>query len=379
MNKKIKIIIICISIIFICSIIALVFYINNKNADKKKIKEVTKQTDEKWTKYKEEKTNNKIYFYKNENDEIIATLDIQDDKYENNGVYYCKDSNCKIYDVNNKYAFIYDYDSYYFFDYKNNLIRKSNLNDSYKEIKIASYNDKIYGLILENENDKFGFYYLNTDNLSIDFNYDFFNDNYVTLNKENIIGYKYEDSYNNSFIINIKNGNILYESKYDINVINNKNNLYYYIMDENKMDIYNNELKKILNEEEINKFGVSDKGNIIISNSNYFDMYNNNGVFIKKSKEYKEILLILNDYVVVIDNDNYLKIIDYDSNLVHSFEEVKDNYFFNSEFSGLYKKDNKYGIYLIFENREVGKSYEYYFIPKTKKYGVIEENILNDN
>ena len=83
---------------------------------------------------------------------------------------------------------------------------------------------------------------------------------------------------------------------------------------------------------------------------------------IKNSKKYDKVCFLIKDYAVVID-DNYLKIVNYDGNVLAKYDNMS-NYSLNYDASGWKKIDDKEGIYLVILN-EKNEEKEYYYVPKS--------------
>lgn len=160
------------------------------------------------------------------------------------------------------------------------------------------------------------------------------------------------------------------------------NYLYFVISNPNdnskgNVQIYNDKLELLL--DKVNKYGITDNGNIMVTKDNKnFDIYDKNGNLIKTSKEYSEIKLIVNNYVAIID-DGYLKLIDYNEKEVAKFTEWNDKMTFHTLLSGYYIDNSTKvsGVYLVIEDESIpdgtkGRGKEYYYGTDTKEVGVIE-------
>ena len=82
--------------------------------------------------------------------------------------------------------------------------------------------------------------------------------------------------------------------------------------------------------------------------------------------------MLFNDYVVVIDNDDYLKLINYDGNVITKFCKITDGLVFNETLSTTEKLDNETIINLVVEDTTLDensneKYIKYYYNIDTKE------------
>lgn len=404
-GKK-KLVLIIIFIIALILALLFIYFINNKPAKKKSkiIITTTKKEQRNWITpsgtagtidFYYNELNNYIYGYKPE--DVIG----KDYLLQNStklGTYNCTNANCKVMEEISlsTYKIVYD-GQYYYYDIKNNKSKKLNLSydSAYNEMSVINNDDNIIGIYVCKNNNIFAIYDEQKERFVTDFIYSQVDINPEITNQGYILVTKQSDTStdksinNDSILLDYKNN---YKPVFEVknaylSLISNNDFVYYksYIMAESKAVIYNSKFKKILNGDEYNLTGISEKGNIAVSNNGdtTFSVYNDNGTLIKKSKVYNNVEVISNDYVVVIDTDNYLKIVDYDGNVVAKFIEMTDNYKLHYLLSGWYTTDNKNGIYVVVENKNIeygtkGSGLEYYYIPSTKEKGVIETEGVGD-
>lgn len=136
-----------------------------------------------------------------------------------------------------------------------------------------------------------------------------------------------------------------------------------------------------------------DNGNVMYIEGNKFYTYDSKTNKITESKKYKSVKLISKEYIVVVDNDDYLKVLDLNGKEKAKLVKVTDDMVVHDFLSGWYEQDKKAGIYVVVEdsrvtcddlsdkmkeeagcNLEYGPEslgYEYYYIPKTGETGKI--------
>ena len=345
---------------------------------------------------KREKSGIKISLYKTYENEYIFFFYSKEtgknyyetDEYTKVGEYECYSYNCKYKDGFDNSIIVYDED-YILYDINTKKETKLDLNaDSTNDVRFIYYDKKVYGLQVA-KYDKYAYFDLSKKKYITDFEYSGFNyDGALKINK--IVGYKITDSdeigmYMNAdyYLINIKNGKIEYEagntSSFQTKELNN--HIYYtkYVVTDNEQggyEIYNDKFEKIA--ENVIMFGLINNGNIMIKNKNTFSIYNSKGNLVKESKEYTEIMLIVDNYIAVID-DGYLKLIDSNEKEVANFTSWNENMRFHSMISGYYTDTTSkvYGVYLVVEDESIpegtkGRGKEYYYGTENGKTGVIE-------
>lgn len=397
-NKKIWVVLIVLLLIIFCFVYLFVNMNNDKKNEKKKEenkKTTTKaKTNDNW--YIPNGTENKINVY-------ISLLDgypniIKDDEdsyfkssneYKILNSYLCTSKTCKGYGISQNSGEVIIYDNgYVIYDYNKNRAMKLKIpNALYNSVEFLSYEGKKYGLAVSNINNLYAFYSFEKEEFTTEFKYtNIFSFEEAGLADGNIsVAIAEDGNYEVSkyYIVSYDTGEVKKESNAYLGSFGNKNHVYYYEnfseMDGYEAIIYNDSFKKVLDEELYQLFAVTSSGNLIVKNKdeNTFSIYTKNGKLIKKSKEYKEIGVVSNDYISVIDTDDYLKIVNIDGNVAAKFIKMTDNYIFHTMLSGWYKQNGKDGIYLVLENTDIeygnkGSGLEYYYIPKTKEKGVIE-------
>ena len=343
-----------------------------------------------------QKSGLKILLYKSVNSEYISSYNssldsknyYDNDNFTNIGNYECYSNNCIYKDGYGNLILVYD-DGFILYDINTKEEVKLNIDvDSSNNIRFIYYDKKAYGLSVLNNN-KFAYYDLNQNKYITGFEYSGFNSD-GALKFNMIIGYKMSDfddigmySDGNYYLINVKNGNIEYNT--DIiryfGALELNNHIYYskLVVDNevSNREIYNDKLVRIV--DNVKNVGLIDNGNIMIENDkNGFNIYNSTGNLVKESKEYTKIMLIVDNYVAVIDN-GYLKLIDSNEKEVANFTSWNDNMKFHSMISGYYNDSTSkvHGVYLVVEDESIpdgtkGRGKEYYYGTENGEVGVIE-------
>lgn len=327
-----------------------------------------------------------------EYDSINASKYFNDEFYELIYIYECAEKSCDVLDYFDEKILIKD-KNVKIFNYKTKKVEKEIDLSKYKYeyIQFAYYNDKIYGLIISNENYKYAFYSLDKNKLMTGFDYDeidFYNS--PTLTKGYLFANKtilYDDE-NDKYIydyvkIDMDTGKVTatkrlettsdWDDRYYIR--GNENSIYIvlggYFTDNYK--IYDENFKELFKGKSFKDFNVLKNGNVVLVNeNNTYSIYNYSETNLFTSKEYKSIPVLTEEYAGVVDNDDYVKIVDYEDNVKAVFEKFNSKtMFFHSMISGYYKN----GIYLVIEEENAKNGMnckEYYWQPNTNKKGVEE-------
>lgn len=133
-------------------------------------------------------------------------------------------------------------------------------------------------------------------------------------------------------------------------------------------------------------------GNVMYIKDNKFYTYDSKTGKITDSRKYKSVELISDEYIVVVDNDDYLKVLDLNGKEKAKLVKITDDMIVHTLLSGWYEQDKKAGIYVVVEDPSVTcdnlsekmkenagcnseydteLGYEYYYIPKTGEIGKI--------
>ena len=382
-NNKLKYIKIISILVILLLLFLLVFLIltHDNNTDKKvPITTTTKKIKkEVWNTPYGNKGIANIY-YDEENKSL--TIENNEEKNKIKYTYKCSNSDCVIEKLYEElgYTLIYD-GGYILYNYKDDLYMniKLSVND-YKTVRLIYYDKIIYGYVITNNDNLSAVYNKKLERQVTDYKY--------SLDYNNLYGspeviddnYILSDS-SNYYLISLRTGKEKYtinKEEYSLKSIGANNSVYYIKEYDNTSEICNKYLKPII-KGRYNNYGVNSKGNIIVdAKNNKYSIYNRKGTLIKTSKEYKKIIKIVNDYVIVLDNDNYLKIVDYDGRLLAKFIKYNNNLIINYELSGIYKKGEYERIRIIIEDTSKKQFSEYYYVPKTKKSGIIKLDNVDD-
>ena len=285
-------------------------------------------------------------------------------------VYNCKTANCKAIENTNYNLLIKDED-YYIINLKSQTKVKINNLDNITNIQINDDENKVYGFILDNKE----FFNLELNKTTIKLNNDETFGSFLPFLNAIVV------NNNDGLIKNINNNNIIFTTKnyiVDINLIN-LNQHYYYLVTTDPVDQTNNLYDKNWNLKLSNFHEYNILNNqLIINDENYIYTYNEKIEKIKQSKKYQLVGNILDQYIIVIDN-NDLNLINYNEELIHKFTTLNDKTTYHKYLSGYYEENNIKGIYAVVEDKTLGKNnngeplgYEYYFDPENNQSGKIK-------
>ncbi len=107
-------------------------------------------------------------------------------------------------------------------------------------------------------------------------------------------------------------------------------------------------------------FKVSKENNLLLREGGQFKEYNIDEQVLYESKEYQDFDF-WRDYIVVVDSDRMLKIIDERENVIHEIEQLPDDYFIHWPLSYMDEKDR---IYIVVETNEVTNEEKQKYITK---------------
>lgn len=379
-SLKIILIIIIMTTIFLFMLLKI-----NKRENKVDIVTTTKKKTSSWYVPSGDKNRINIFMYKIDGSLSFTTEDskeslIKDKNYKLIGAYNCKLESCEAYGYNTDQGevVIYD-DDYIIYKYYKNLAKNTKMQVAkYNTIDIMSFNGKDYGLAVSNVNSFYSFYDLKEEKFTTDFKYSNILVNETACLKDgNMIAAN--ESEGKYYVVSYKDGNVKKTSEKYLGSFGNDKAVYYYEQQaevfEADANILTSNFKKIF-DQTYDKYAVTSSGNLILKDkkTETFSIYTPDGKRVKTSKEYKEISIILNDYIVVIDKDDYLKIVDIDGNVIEKYIKLDKNVFL-PELSGYITYDGKSGIYLKTEDLSSNSYLIYYYIIDTKQKGVIEINL----
>lgn len=294
--------------------------------------------------------------------------------------YTCKSLDCKTitYSYN---ILIKDSDGYHLINPKTKKEIATKLDYSkYERIDIVDSNSTVYGFVL---NDKY-FYSVKSNKNTIEINdkKEYFVVNYTGYPLNVILVQDSEAGI--THLYDMGNGNLThtFNTIYSVNKLQLFGKDYIITESDEYYSIYTSDFKLVF-DKVLNYKVTNDKLYIIFADkiNNYY-AYDNNFNVIFESKSYKMVDQFVEDYVIVIDNEDYLKLINIDEVDVHTFVKLNDNMIYHNLLSGYYEENNKNGIYVVVEDDTLNhdddkltQGYEYYYIPTTGESGKIRTEI----
>lgn len=343
------------------------------------------------------KSGDKIFLYKYKQDNIyqdsmtretiktdaylVSTYDNEYGNFILVDTYECLNKECAgyHYSENLNKALIKD-GEYYLYDFSNKNKTKLNINDSnISNIRFVENSSKVFGLYVTKESGKSAFYNLDSNTFVTKYEYGLM----YALDSINSV---FASSNNNTVLINPNSGSIekTINGLESISEVHINGNTYYqaYPVSEGpnySRVVLNSNLDRIIsnaNDEMVSTFN-SDSTITMSNNSNHFYTYDINGNLIYTSKEYKSIVKILKDYVVAINNEDDLVILNRSDEVLTTLLKVTSQYHLHPLMSGWYTTNGKNGIYILVEDSNIpygteGSGLEYYYIPETAETGVIK-------
>ena len=379
-----------------------------------------------------------IYTYKySNNDDIIYDYNIYTDRkssYEDRDTAIDKNSLKKVgsitclteecepvgYAYSNKYVLINESnDTLSLYDYTNNkLIYNSKKSDYYTENSGIEETSDSYGLLMDNNNNAYGFFENYQDNDVWYTNiYSLLSNKYYSkiegasnivslVHHSSVINKRYypvtlnygaEDKDEKDIIIDLTTGKKISTLNGVVNeIIELKNGSYILVSGEKGYICDINGNVKIDNVEAgaYNMSVYYNSNKLVVTRDKKFYVYDSNLKLIKTSKAYKEILIVDKDYVLVLDGTK-LQLVDHNDKILTTFftDYNEDKYTIHTLLSGWYTDQGKNGIYIVVgvknanikyedvkkynkdltkENFDgMDKGYEYYYIPTTNETGKI--------
>lgn len=342
-------------------------YLNDCKVDNKKVKysygeEQEEIIGKEITIYKINNENNYISY----DDEASANSEVV-------GMVTCKEEECEVINIYEKYVIVKEDNKHYLYDYENNTMEFGpfDIFNSFEDL-ILAHNNKLYGIIYSENNSK--------NIYSIEASKTLKNiqgvllDSSLGLDTTMMYKYGYAIFKNNNVyeFINLNTGNVSYSITGTLNsfIEDTANNIVYittYNSNNKKITIYNSNGKKLFDGKEFNYIRLFDN-NIVVSDDNRYYIYDSKLKLKLTSKEYNNILSIYDDFIVVIDNE-YLQIVNLEDQILATYDLKWDStYTFNTMLSGKTSVDNQDIIYIVVETSS--ESYRYYYIPSTKEFGL---------
>ena len=346
------------------------------------------------------KSGDKIYLYKKEN--------IQDGNDKNTGIVYrnktyfvfndvnntdgftlldtyeCETKECKGYDYSDKNNKIIIFDgNYYLYDINSKNKQEINIEKiEYNDISYVENSKKVYGISLRKKGKNYdtgvAFFSIESNNTITDYKYG-------QLYALDSVGYVLASSNTGTDLINYINGNVekTIAGLASINEIYINGVAYYYASVVSEGPNYasvvlNNNLDRIVSFDDYNGvFNTDATITVQKNNDKHFYIYDLNGNLIRTSNEYKQVLKIVKDFVIVLTNDDDLVLLNKNDELLTTFLHVTDKHYLHPLISGWYTTNGKHGIYFVVGDNDIpygtmGSGLEYYYIPETGETGVIK-------
>ena len=323
------------------------------------------------------------------------------DKPDKTYTFKCKNADCEILVVESdlKAAIIRDDKEIDVFDFINNKYAALNLEfEDFENVFTSYYDGEIIGLITsknygttEDTDYKQSFYIIDKDEYLKDSNgnnymFDYFSSGLAReLSLGKIIAYNYDTETNivDTSIINVKDGSVYKkfneENAIFYTAIGNNGKVYFEKANQMQLDsiaIYTKDFKEISKEPK--KYSAFSNGNLVLTTDNKtFKIYGENGEELKTSKEYKSIINIIEDYIIVLDKDDYIKLVNKDEKEITKITKKEKNYEILDRKSDYYYKDGEKCVAVVVEDTSVeegteGKGIEFYYNPKTKEISTVK-------
>ncbi len=302
------------------------------------------------------------------------------DIYTNEGSYYCKEQSdycntlaftiktetldAKVLDIDNNSYILYKDNGLKLYDINKKEISKIDLEDTYNTYNLVlDENDKLMGVVYKGIDSEYSAYYNLTTNKKM------YENKYTSINSTNTSDYlSAYGGENQSFLLNAKEekeefvsskfDNLNCGTYYSVNKLNEK-----YIYFENEgcesyiiKNIYANNKKLLVKDIHSNYISVYDNYLYILDN-NILKKYDVDGNVITTVNVNKDkVKQIINNYLIYIDNNNYLSIMNID-NTKENKQVIKwnENKYTYDDFSTYYTKeelkeldkDSEEGLYLL--------------------------------
>ena len=336
-----------------------------------------------------------IYIYKSgDNWYNISEYAYENDYYTYVDSYKCYSTNCRGYSISyvTKEAIIYDNNKYYLYNYDTKKSEELVLgNEEFSSIDLIYSSKNTYGLYVVNKNGKGAFYNLKNREYISNFIYDNAN-NYQT---DELLDMNYfagtivnENDYSGIIeIINNSNGakiKTISDAMYIRSETVGNRTLYSVCGGGNcyAYKLYNSDFESLTSDNDYYYYAINGNNTITVysyDDQTKFKIYNIDGKLLYTSSKYKEVVKLVKDYVIVLDDLNNLKLLDNDEKEITTFLKVTSEYELHPMISGWYTENNKNGIYMVVENKNIpygqeGSGLEYYYIPSTGETGVIKTN-----
>ena len=349
------------------------------------------------------KNSSKLFYIYEVSTEDDKYIDITNNKRNDSNSkllneYRCSSEEC--YDVESRGDYIlFDDGSHIAFNY---ITGEKIVLDKFKKYSIRLVSDsKLRGLILFDETlGGEAYYSFESEKYIVDFKKgQYLNafDGYLYLSKDDDSSDKLIDYKGNDFVPTIKELHKIEETEFYYIDAGTAGSIYFFFNKDGKALFNRKSYSSLLQ----GTYQVTKDGNLILREGNKFVEYNINEEVIYESAEYNDFDFIvdINDkgvissrYIVAVDKDNKLKLIDSRENLIHEFVTLNKDNEVHWALSGFYEYQKKHGIYMVVQDNSItdkelldglkaqgeeisdytleeDRGYEYYYIPTTKESG----------
>lgn len=340
-----------------------------------------------------EKSKYKVYLYKTLDGEY--TIESHDSEGKKNSVALVVPTlgkNAQILDfstktVENKTSVsfvLYNDKTVKIYDVENNKNTNINIENKYESYLLhTSYDStQVNGIIYADENEKYGYYNISQDKKMYENKYTYLS----TVNGNYIQGSNVEENedetYVTHYLLSSENEEVAltgYEKNlsYEIKMVNDKEFILEYYPMDGYTTIYNSSKKKIMDAVANHEWYLDEESNLNYIKNNQVIKVDSNGTILSTSKKYKEILQILNGYVLHHDGKRiYIEDKNGDSTFLTDWHKDYEFSLYGCGYMGENSSNNDFkenGYCFSFYNYSSDKELEIYFNPQTKEVKKIEE------
>ncbi len=180
---------------------------------------------------------NYIYVIDNET-KVLKYNDVTESVYLK-GTYKCQNEDCKYLEASDNYVFFSD-DNLVIYNYETNKIIKLNKEyTNYSDYITITNNDDLIGITFKNENDKYGYYSIKKNKLTLQLEYDYI----YKYDNQNILEITKNDKYG---IYDLEDNKVVVEPKYNYIHCDNLLDKYCIVSNDKNENIYDITTKKLL-------------------------------------------------------------------------------------------------------------------------------------
>lgn len=289
------------------------------------------------------------------------------------GEYKCSSlDSCTYIKIDGEFL-LFDDNGFKLYNYKTDIRKDINYKfKSFSNIDFVIENNEVVGFIIDN----MGYFSLLENSYIIPMH----EDNYIIYNKK----YKYILFTDGEETKLYDYKGLIYNPSISELTRAKESEFYYYTlcnMDYCEYRFYNKGGNRILENYDIYEYSINSDGNIVIhGDEGKFLIFNYLGEEVLSSRQYDTVYNLIDDYIVIVDLDKTLKIINYKEELVASFIVIDDKHIYHDYASGWMSHNNKEGIYLVIEDATLPVSemgYKYFYIPSSNETGKLAIDLNN--